>query len=71
MSCLFVVFTGINPKNSARKESLGSDWLSKSPADLGKPRNTQLASLGRASVVYVAFCFMLAHQHHEDSCLVT
>ncbi|XP_076440775.1 serine/threonine-protein kinase dyf-5-like isoform X1 [Babylonia areolata] len=37
---------GINPKNSARKDSLGTDWLSKSPGDLGKPKNTQLTSLG-------------------------
>ena len=44
-----VLYVGINPKNSARKDSLGRDWLSKSPGDIGKPRNTQLASLGKSS----------------------
>lgn len=37
---------GINPRNSARKDSLGSDWLSKNPVDVGRVKNTQLAGLG-------------------------
>lgn len=38
---------GINPKNSARRDSFGADWLAKSPAETGKPKNTQLNSLGK------------------------
>ncbi|XP_025110693.1 serine/threonine-protein kinase ICK-like [Pomacea canaliculata] len=37
---------GINPKNSARKDSLASDWISKAPAQIGVSRATQLAGLG-------------------------
>lgn len=40
---------GINPKNSARRDPLGNDWLSKSPQDAGYGRNTQLAGLGGGS----------------------
>ncbi|KAK7100797.1 serine/threonine-protein kinase ICK-like isoform X3 [Littorina saxatilis] len=41
---------GINPKNSARRDSFGADWLAKSPAETGKPKNTQLNSLGGGGV---------------------